>query len=176
MSGVEKKARCDSRLKVLPEERQGAIIEFMREHSLAETVSWLRQDGIRTSAAALSEFYSWHRLRQQLRRNEGTVQALMSELGKREPGLATEKVQEIGQAFFTALALEQQDVRSWHLTQQIGLKRGQLDLDRQKFRRETAELFLKWSEDQRAREIAGSGATNAEKIERLGQLMFGATW
>lgn len=51
-----------------------------------------------------------------------------------------------------------------------------LQLDREKFQRETAELFLKWAADQRAKEIAGSNESNAAKIERLGQLMFGEDW
>lgn len=45
-----------------------------------------------------------------------------------------------------------------------------------KFRRETCELFLKWSADAKAREVLSSGASNAEKIERLGQQMFGEDW
>lgn len=52
----------------------------------------------------------------------------------------------------------------------------QLSLDQERFKRETCELFLKWSADQRAKEIAGGQASNADKIEQLGQLMFGEEW
>lgn len=51
-----------------------------------------------------------------------------------------------------------------------------LELERQKFRRTTCELFVKWAEDARAKEIASGSASNGEKIERLGQLMFGEDW
>ena len=49
-------------------------------------------------------------------------------------------------------------------------------LKEQKFMRETCSLFVKWAADKRASEIANSTATNADKIERLGQLMFGEDW
>lgn len=49
-------------------------------------------------------------------------------------------------------------------------------LAREKFQRDTCALFLRWAEDQRAREIASSGGDNADKIARLGQLMFGEDW
>ena len=51
-----------------------------------------------------------------------------------------------------------------------------LALERLKFQRQTAEIFLKWYEDKRAREIVESRDGNAEKIERLGRAMFGEYW
>lgn len=48
-------------------------------------------------------------------------------------------------------------------------------LARERFERETCELFLKWNEDQRAKEIAAnSESTHQDKLEALGQLMFGS--
>jgi len=52
----------------------------------------------------------------------------------------------------------------------------EVQLSVQKFQRETCELFLRWASDQRAAEIASSTASNADKIERLGSLMFGEAW
>jgi hypothetical protein len=54
----------------------------------------------------------------------------------------------------------------------IEQKREELDLAKDKFHRETCELFLRWRSDQRAQEIADSGASNSEKIDRLMQTMF----
>lgn len=50
------------------------------------------------------------------------------------------------------------------------------DLARQKFQRDTCNLFLKWNEDSRAQEIAASSGSNADKIEALGHIMFGDEW
>lgn len=58
----------------------------------------------------------------------------------------------------------------------IGQKDVELKLARQKFQRETAELFLKWHSNQRATEIASSSLSNADKIETLGKQMFGDLW
>jgi hypothetical protein len=52
----------------------------------------------------------------------------------------------------------------------------QLALEKAKFQRQTCELFLKWHEDQRAVAAANGAGDNSEKIERLGQLMFGQDW
>lgn len=125
------KARGDSVLKTLPEDRQAAIAEHAAQHKLAETVAWLRADGQRTSVSALSRWLAWYTLRQQLQRNETTVETLLSELPKQ--GVSPESIQEIGQAFFTALALQQQDPKQWFLAQQLALKKQQLSLDRDKF-------------------------------------------
>lgn len=51
-----------------------------------------------------------------------------------------------------------------------------LALEKQKFQRTTCELFLKWREDQRAKTISEGPGTNDEKIEQLGQAMFGDLW
>ena len=52
-----------------------------------------------------------------------------------------------------------------------------LALDRERFRRDTCELFLKWHADKRAAEIADSkGIGTDEKVNKLGQLIFGEDW
>lgn len=59
----------------------------------------------------------------------------------------------------------------------VGQKDEEISLNREKFQRDTAALFLKWYADQKAREIADQPETGAdEKVERLGQLMFGDDW
>lgn len=55
-------------------------------------------------------------------------------------------------------------------------KDQEIQLEREKFRRTTCELFLKWREDERARNIADGPGTSDEKIEQLGQAMFGDLW
>lgn len=51
-----------------------------------------------------------------------------------------------------------------------------LALEEKKFQRLTCEMFLKWREDERARNIADGPGTNEDKIEHLGQEMFGDLW
>ena len=71
---------------------------------------------------------------------------------------------------------EQNDVRLAQNEKKLKQKDEELKLAREKYQRDTAELFLKWHQDKSAADIAGSDTSNADKIERLGQLMFGETW
>jgi len=67
-------------------------------------------------------------------------------------------------------------LKRWHNEDKLTQKREVFGLDQSRFRRETCALFLQWAADQRAREIAASPTSNADKIEQLGQLMFGEDW
>lgn len=49
---------------------------------------------------------------------------------------------------------------------------SQARLSRDKFQRDTCELFLRWFKDERARQIADSNATNADKIAALRDAFF----
>ena len=191
---MNRKPRADSKLKTLPEERQAAIIEFMASHKLTETVKWLREDGLDTSVAALSDFYSWRQLRQQFAEDETTTESLLEQLKREVPNVSDEQLDEIGQRTFSLLSLRRQDLSGFMKVrtartkgeiekEKLRLKQvaeermqGSLTLQRQKFQRETCELFLKWSADQKAREIASGNGSNSEKIEQLGALMFGEDW
>ena len=69
-------------------------------------------------------------------------------------------------------------------TEKLALKREaearaqeSLKLEQEKYRRDTCELFVKWAKDARAMEIANSkGLGSDEKVEKLGQLIFGEDW
>lgn len=111
------KPRSDSILKTLPPERQADIAEYLAQHSLAETAAWLKADGLKTSRSSLSEFGSWYQLRQQLNHNASTVETLLEELKRGNPGLSPEQLDQAGQLFFTTLAIEQRDSLSWSRVQ-----------------------------------------------------------
>lgn len=194
MSQLEKKPRCDSRLKNLPEERQGEIADYAAEHGLVKCAAWLRDDGVATSKSALGEFLGWLQLRGQFREDESTAESLVEQLKKEVPALSEEQLDEMGQRTFSLLSIRRQDLggfvkvrsarskavleREKLKLREVAEKRLQesLGLQREKFQRETCELFLKWAEDKRAKGIVEKGVSNAEKIERLGELMFGEDW
>jgi len=152
----------------LPEARQSEIIAHMKAHQLHETKAWLREQDVRTSDAALSRFWSWWHLRQQLKRNQSTVETLLQELQRANPDFSAHQVQEVGQAFFTALALEQQDPKAWFLSQQLALKKQQLNLDREKF-----ELLKKKAEQAEAAKQVVSSADTAEEKQAKLRAIFG---
>jgi len=189
-----RKPRTDSPLKTLPEERQGEIVEYMKAHSLPETVAWLRQDGLKTSRTALSDFWSWWHLSEQFRQDEVTTQSLLEQLKAEVPAMSEEQLDELGQRTFSLLSIRNQNLggfvkvrsaRSKAVLESEKLKLREraeermtraLGLQQQKFQRETCSLFVKWFEDKRAREVVSGSGSNTDKIERLGELMFGEDW
>lgn len=172
-----RKPRGDAKLKTLPEARQEQIAELLASKTLAEVKAELAQDGLHTSVNALSEFWSWWQLRQQFAEKETLVEELMAAFKEANPDVSEEKLFEHGQTVFALLALKDGSAKDWKRVQDVRHRRQMIGLERQKFQRETAEMFLKWHTDQRASEIAASGGlAQSEKIERLGQLMFGEDW
>lgn len=68
---------------------------------------------------------------------------------------------------------EANKIRAGTDRERLGIQQKVLALEEQKFRRTTAELFLKWYADKRAVEIAESGDKKDVKMDSLITLMFG---
>ena len=183
-----RKPRADSSLKTLPDERQAEIIEYMRGHKLAETRAWLAEQGLETSVGSLSGFWSWWhveiRLKHQLKEAASIAEELKSVLGTLpQLNLNEEQLNLVAQTAFEVDAVKREDFDQFVALRSLRQKDRKLALEReehglslQKFQRESAELFLKWAEDQRAKEVLASSSSNAEKIEQLGALMYGDLW
>jgi hypothetical protein len=168
--------RARPQLKKLPEEKQREIIEYGRENSNEQTREWLEQQNIAVTIGALVEFKLWWQLREQFRTAEVSTQTLVELLQETLPPLNDEQLTVYGQKVFTLMALKQQDAGEWVRLQKLDLDRRKMELDEQKFNQRTCELFLKWYEDKRVVEIAGAQVTQAVKVEKLGELLFGEIW
>jgi len=173
---ISKKPRADSKLKTLPPPRQADIFARLalpakEGGGYLRTQAWLLDEGIEVSLGELSEFYSWHCLEQQMSRNERTVERLLKRFKQMKPPASSAEVQAVGQAFFSALALEQQNPRVWALTQQLGLKREQLDLARQKFEFDAARECLKRLPELKAISAKPS-LSPEEKARAIQQILF----
>jgi DNA repair ATPase RecN len=174
-----RKPRGDAKLKTLPEARQEQIAEMLSAQTLAEVKRELAADGLDTSLEALSQFYSWWQLKQTMASADSMAEELIERLKAATPDLEInpERLFSVGQMVFETLALQQKSTKDWKRVQDVAHRRQLVQLARQKFQRDTCELFLRWQADQRALEIAASGGLlQSEKIERLGQLMFGDDW
>ncbi len=185
-----KKSRSDSALKTLPAARQEAIAEYARTKSLAETVTWLAADGIKTSNASLSDFLSWYALNFQFRQDELTTEALVEQLAKEVPGLTEEQLDDLGQRTFSLLAIRRQDlkgfvsVRSARTKAQLEREKlklqeraenratEQLKLEREKFELLAAEKMLDKALRAKADEINNSNLSNADKIAAMRREAF----
>lgn len=163
----DRKPRSDSVLKTLPSGTQEIVAGYAAAHSLAETVDWLKTSrGITTSVAALSGFLAWWQLEQRLSRNQTVVETLITDLHRQHPKLPTDQLFDIGQSFFSALAIETQDPRVWVGTQRLALKQQQMALD---------ERRLKILEEAAARaaaaeEVTKSDLTPEEKAARMREI------
>ncbi len=107
-------------------------------------------------------------------------EATEGDAGKTEDGqpkrFSPDGLLKIAAALSSLRNTEQTDVKLAIQKKQLKQKDRQIDLDEQIFRRETCELFLKWHAARNALDVANSDSSNADKIERLGQLMFPGTW
>ena len=96
--------------------------------------------------------------------------------GEEAKPLPAEQVASIAYALSALRSTEQTDVKLQLAGKALKQKERQIDLDEQKFRRETAGMVLKCLKDDRAKQIEAGSGTNAEKIEIMGQHIFGDLW
>jgi hypothetical protein len=185
-----KKPRADAVLKTLPAERQAEIADYLRTHSLAETVEWLRQDGFQTGRTALSDFLSWYSLQSQFREDEQTTDSILEQLKAAQPDLTDEKLDELGQRTFSLLSIRRKDLKGF-VTVRSAMTRAQLEkeklklrekaesrlagqakLARDKFEIEISTKMLSQALREQAERIANSNLSQADKIAAMRQAAF----
>jgi hypothetical protein len=114
-----KKPRSDSKLKLLPEERQAQIIEWINTPKSESCIGGLQHareqlaaDGITTGLTALSEFYSWWGLRQ-LFSDAETFAEEQTELMKEFNPADTDRAEAFGDYCFLQRAMKEQDPKAF---------------------------------------------------------------
>jgi hypothetical protein len=192
-----RKTRSDSVLDGLPENQRAAIERWLVDEnlSLKDARERVFQDfGVRCSPTAFSQFAArcrQSRMLRQIAESSSAAKAVTDQF-RNDPDTSFEALLGlVGQAAFEMKMSGKQldlgtlkdlaEIMALGLkvktdTKKIQQKDQQLNLAERKFRRDTAELFVKWAEDKRAKEIITAGVSNSEKIERLGELMFGEDW
>ena len=118
-----KKAQGTSVLKNLPDDRQDAILEYYETHKGTDTVQWLAAGNIKTSTASLSTWRSWYLEKRILDRRERAIVRSLWDHKLLHPDTTKKELDEMGEFIFNALAIKQRDVKTWHITQQVQLKR-----------------------------------------------------
>jgi hypothetical protein len=167
-----------------------AVFDYAQANSLADTVAWLRKDGIETSKSAVSYFLDWYQLRQQFAADEATTDGLLEQLKSEVPNLTEAQLDELGQRTFSLLAIRRKDLDGFVTVRSARAKgelekaklqlreraenrlRESLELQREKFQRETLELFLRWRQDQETNRIAEMSVPNEERIRLLRKHWF----
>jgi hypothetical protein len=159
--GGGRKARPQVTAQNLSEYRAGAYAAWLAAQDRVEKVKVLAEFSIRLAEAAgrspadLAADIAGGRILQVL---EGLQDA---DLAKLLPALAS-----LQDAHAKSLRAHTDKAR-------LEVQRGALALDQRKFERQTADLFLKWYADKRAREIADGKDAQDVKMDRLITLFFG---
>jgi hypothetical protein len=190
----DRKPSSLSVLKTLPEERQAEI--FARCNlpakdggGYANVRRWLAEDGIKTSEAALSYWYTSWPLHIQKRQDESTTEELLGWLKENVQGITEEQLDELGQRTFSLLAIRDKDtdafvkVRSARskaalekaklaLRQQAEARLAeQAKLSREKFEFDAAKAAL--AQAAQLKTISASKLSDVEKIDAARRALFG---
>lgn len=164
---TSRKPRGDSVLKTLPPERQAAIIEYLLEHTQPETREWLAADGVKTSNASLSEFYSWYQLRKQFSAVEQDTLTVIDLLRRKRPDLDKSELDDYAAEYFQLRALKLDDPETylqWSTARSNArLKERALALEE----RRVKLLEEKAAKADQAEQIEGSTLSEAEKADRI---------
>ena len=161
--------------------------------TIAEAQAQLKLDGCCVSSGRLSKWWSARQREQaqadllvQIASGAAQCKAVEQQFGKHPPAELATLIQLHRHLIFQlstqggtnpeTLTLLSGLMKSVLVFAQLDVKKEEVELTRAKFQRETCELFLKWSADQKAREVTGSNLSYADKIEQLGQTMFGDSW
>lgn len=110
---TNKKTRADSVLGTLPEERQAEIAEHAAKNSLADTVAWLKADGLKISSGNLSRWLSQWRLSQIFARSNSRAERVRELLLKSNPQIAPEELDRQAALMFQLAAIEEGDSKTW---------------------------------------------------------------
>jgi len=170
--------------------RAGCALEFCSqffnsELSYPKARRWLLSRGIKISVNALSGFYNSLPMRM---RYASLQAAASAETARKELPADLDKAtrDRIAQHKFELAFMNLSEQHRLELIQiqqnedsakgNYELKKMKLDLDRIKIQRTVIKHFLDWYDDKQAKEILSSNLSHADKIEKLGQTMFGEDW
>lgn len=163
----------------LSEWRSGGFAEWLHEQEDVERVHKLHEVSLRLAQASggnLSEGL--------LALNVGRIQEALEQFweGLREIDSTEEgndkdqAVSRLLSALSTIRGLEIEKQKLELKRVEVAQKGEALVLEKKKFQRTTAELFVKWVADEEARQIATSDLASDAKIEALGRHLFKDAW
>ena len=171
----ELNSRADAKLKRLPVEVHCEIVERLAAPNTTQldVLRWLKEKHfVSCSPATFSRSLPFIRQRVKSHGREQIILAKMSERKAKEPALSDEELFAFGQREFAELTIAEEDPKGWALIQKTARDKETSALDRQKFQRETVELYLKWRSDKKSEQLAERNIPNEEKIEALRKYHF----
>jgi len=163
------KPRSDSKLKILPDDRQEQIFAWActpktEEHpgGLAYAREQLAADGLKVSMSTLSEFVSWYGLQQRFARAASRADQAMELARSRNPHMSPEAVRDLAQTVFTLEALDAKDPETFVSLEHLKLAQDSART-KAEFEREKIEISKRKLSLQEARTRAASAVQEAGK-------------
>lgn len=157
--------------------RQGGFAEWLKEQDRVHQVEKLSELSLRLAKASggnLSEgllAIAAGKLQEAL---EAGGEVEIDEDGKESiSGVPLDKLVKALTAI-RGMEIEKQKLDLKHV--EVAQKGEALTLEKKKFQRTTAELFIQWVSDEEAKKIATSNMATNEKLEALGRHLFGDAW
>ncbi|MDP3851973.1 MAG: hypothetical protein Q8Q59_15835 [Luteolibacter sp.] len=171
---MDKEIRADAKLKNLPPDILDTLWrlrnpdeELDKKHTYVEVLAWLKSEhGIDSSLGALSEFYSWLRLKHRIENAARRATQVRLELAK-DSTITPDDLERIAQTVFTAETVENGDVEAFVKLATLRLNRQRVDQDERKLK----ILEAKAAKADAAEEVTNDGAlTEEEKAARIKQI------
>ncbi len=170
---MDKEIRADAKLKNLPKEMLETLWrmrnpedEEEKKHTYVEVLAWLQGQGISSSLGALSEFYSWLRLKLRIERAAERATQVRMELAK-DSTVTPDDLERIAQTVFTAETIEGGDVEAFVKLATLRLNRQRVDQDERKLKLLEAKAARLDELEAKAKELKQGGGLSAETLEML---------
>jgi len=156
----------------LSEWRQGGYLDWLAEQRRIEDVHHLSELSMRLAKAAGGNLSDGL-----LAVAAGKIHGLLENLAE-APGAGDEEgsgpdITKLVGALANIRGLELETIKTRLKEREVEHKGEALGLEKAKFQRQTAELFLAWYDDRRAKEIAEGKGDKDVKVAQLIQLVFG---
>lgn len=169
---MDKEIRTDAKLKRLPARVLEELWRFRNPEedgqalTYVEILAELKGRGIESSLGALSEFYSWLRLKRRI--DHATERAMQSrmELAK-DSSVTPEDLERVAQCVFTAETIEGGDVKAFVALATLRLKQKQVMLDERRLKMLEAKAARYDEIEAKAREIKAGGGLSDETLDML---------
>lgn len=171
---MDKEIRADAKLKNLPPEVLDMLWrlrnpdeEMDKKFTFVEVLAWLKQEhGIDSSLGALSEFYSWLRLKHRMENAAARATQVRLELAK-DSSITPDDLERIAQTVFTAETIEGGDVEAFVKLATLRLNRQRVDQDERKLKIMEAKASRLDELEAKAKELKQGGGLSAETLEML---------
>lgn len=171
---MEKEIRSDAKLKNLPPDIQDTLWrlrnpdeEMDKKYTFVEVLAFLKEEhGIESSMGALSEFYSWLRLKHRIQNAAERATQVRLELAK-DSSITPDDLERIAQTVFTAETIEGGDVEAFVKLATLRLNSRRVDQDERKLKLIEAKAARLDELEAKAKELKAGGGLSAETLEML---------